>query len=45
MKFLIATIYGTRIVEVEDWNEALEEACDTHTKYRDVISITKIEEV
>lgn len=45
MNFLIATIYGTRIVEAEDWDGALEEAYDTHTGYRDVISITKIEEI
>ena len=45
MNFLITTIHGTRIVEAEDWDRALEEAYDDHTGYRDVISITKIEEV
>jgi len=45
MNFLIATIHGTRIVEAGDWDGALEEAYDDHTEYRDVILITKIEEV
>lgn len=44
MKFIIITTNGTRIIEADDFDEATDEAYDSHTGYRDVQAIVKIPE-
>ena len=42
MKFLILTNYGSRIIEAEDFDDAVDNACDNHTGYDDVNAIIKL---
>lgn len=44
MKFLIITRYGSYTVEAEDFQDAAEQAYDTHTKYSNVDAIVKLPE-
>lgn len=44
MKFIIITTYGSYIVEAEDFAQAVDNACDDHTGYRDVQAIVKMPE-
>lgn len=44
MKFIIITTNGTRIIEADDFDEAADEAYDSHTGYRDVQAIVKMPE-
>ena len=44
MKYIIITKYGSYTVEAEDFEQAVEEACDDHTGYRDVQAIVKVPE-
>ena len=41
MKFLILEKYGSRTIEAEDFDDAVQEAYDTHTGYKDVMAIVK----
>ena len=44
MKFLIIEKYGGYTVDAEDFEEAVGEAYDNHTGYKNVYAIVKIEE-
>ena len=44
MKFIIITTNGTRIIEADDFDEAADEAYDSHRGYRDVQAIVKMPE-
>ena len=43
-KFLIITKYGIRECEAEDFEDALHQAYDNHTKYNDVFAIVRASE-
>ena len=44
MKFLIITTYGRYTVEAEDIEAALSEAYDSHTGYKNIQAIVRIDE-
>ena len=44
MKFVILTTFGSLIVEAEDIEEAVKEAYNNNTGYRDVLGVVVAEE-
>jgi len=43
MRYLVITKFGQYQIEADDFDDAVQQAYDNHTGYRDVVAIIKIE--